>query len=270
MRFWLLFFCVLALSVSAQFQIDQLYQAETFRASNGVELQYRVWAPEGAQQSLRKFPVFILMHGSGECGSDNRKQLIGYVRPFTVNCMKTGRNAIVVLPQFRADAWPIRSIAFTADYRLPPDPAPAMVALKELCADVARRYSGDPDRVIISGLSLGGFAAWDAAMRWPDVFAAAVPICGGGDSTQAARLKQVPIWAFHGEEDKNVSVECSRRMVKAIEACGGSVAYTEYPKTGHNAWDRAYADPALVQWMFKQTRADRNRSVWRKILDWFN
>ena len=78
------------------------------------------------------------------------------------------------------------------------------------------------------------------------------------------------VYIFHGEEDKNVSVECSRRMVKAIQAGGGRVVYTEYPKTGHNAWDRAYADPALVQWMFKQNRTDRNRSFWRKILDWFN
>lgn len=270
MRFWFLLLSVSVLSVTAQFRVDELYRAETFRASNGVELRYRVWAPERSPQNRQKYPVFVLMHGSGECGDDNRKQLMGYVTPFTVNCMKTARGAIVVLPQFRADAWPIRSIAFTPEYRIAADPAPSLVALKELCDDVVRRYSGDPDRVILGGLSLGGFTTWDAVMRWPDSFAAAVPVCAGGDSTQAARIRQVPIWTFHGEEDKNVSVECSRRMVQAIEACGGRVIYTEYPKTGHNAWDRAYADPALVQWMFKQNRTDRDRSFWRKFLDWFN
>lgn len=101
---------------------------------------------------------------------------------------------------------------------------------------------------------MGGFGTWDAIQRKPDLFAAAVPICGGGDISKARRLTQLPIWAFHGAEDNLVNPKWSREMVDAVKKAGGDPIYTEYPGVGHHSWVHAYADPELFQWLFKQKK----------------
>jgi predicted peptidase len=102
---------------------------------------------------------------------------------------------------------------------------------------------------------MGGFAVWEALMRHPERFAAAIPVCGGGDVSHADRIKNVPVWAFHGADDPVVPVECSRSMIKIIKNAGGQALYTEYPGVGHNSWDRAYAEPEFLSWLFSQKRA---------------
>jgi predicted peptidase len=117
----------------------------------------------------------------------------------------------------------------------------------------------DKNSVYICGLSMGGFGTWDALARRPDFFAAAIPICGGGDTTTASKFPSVPIWCFHGDQDKTVNVERSREMVAALKKAGGEPRYTEYPGVGHDSWTQTFADEATFRWLFGQRRTPAPR-----------
>jgi predicted peptidase len=112
----------------------------------------------------------------------------------------------------------------------------------------------DPDRVYLTGQSMGGFGTWGAIAAHPARFAAAVPVCGGWPPEDAPKMKRVPVWAFHGEQDKTVPVEGSRRIIAALKAAGVEPRYTELPGVGHGSWDPAYATAELWDWMFAQKK----------------
>ena len=112
----------------------------------------------------------------------------------------------------------------------------------------------DARRVYVTGGSMGGFTTWQLACAHPDWFAAAVPVCGGGQEWFASRLKGMPVWAFHGLLDETVPVEESVRMARAAQKAGADVRLTIYPDVRHEAWERAYADDAMWAWLFAQTR----------------
>jgi predicted peptidase len=112
----------------------------------------------------------------------------------------------------------------------------------------------DPMRVYITGLSMGGFGAFDLLARRPDLFAASAPVCGGADEKTADKIKHIPIWAFHGAKDTAVKPARSRNMIGALEKAGGKPKYTEYPDVGHNSWDNAYRDPEFSKWFFAQKK----------------
>src|SRR5690606_19323608 len=111
----------------------------------------------------------------------------------------------------------------------------------------------DAHRVYITGLSMGGMGTFEAVYRYPKRFAAALPICGGGDTLRYTRVK-LPFWVFHGTDDGVVNVSCSRAMVKKLEDLRVKVRYTEYPGVNHNSWDNAFAEPDFLEWMFSQRR----------------
>ena len=140
-----------------------------------------------------------------------------------------------------------------------PISGPLSAAL-ELLSAVEQEFTIDPGRLLIGGLSMGGYGTWDAILRYPDRFAGALPICGGGDPAQAAAARPVPVWAFHGADDKVVPVSASREMVKALRKAGGRVRYTEYAGVGHNAWDRTFADHKALAWLLGQRRPVRSPS----------
>jgi predicted peptidase len=127
------------------------------------------------------------------------------------------------------------------------------MALK-LLDNLPKLFSVDPDRIYITGLSMGGYGTWDALQRKPDYFAAAIPICGGGDVNGAEKMKDVPIWAFHGDADGAVKVSRSRDMIEALKAAGGKPKYTEYPGGGHDSWTATYKNPEVMAWLFEQKR----------------
>jgi len=137
---------------------------------------------------------------------------------------------------------------------LPEKPSRSLAATVKAAEALEREFSIDSKRLYITGLSMGGYGTWDALSRWPEKFAAAVPICGGGDPAYARRMKDVPIWAFHGDEDKAVKVQRSREMIEALKAAGATPKYTEYAGVGHDSWTRTYSDPALFKWLFAQSR----------------
>ena len=126
----------------------------------------------------------------------------------------------------------------------------------EILDKVRENYPVDSRRVYVMGMSLGGYGTWDIITRRPTTFAAAVPICGGGDASKASLIAKTPIWAFHGDEDEMVNVSESRRMIEAIKKAGGQPKYTEYKGVGHNSWVLAFKEPDFLSWIFAQTRSE--------------
>jgi predicted peptidase len=129
-----------------------------------------------------------------------------------------------------------------------------MAALFELIDHLQRTQPIDARRIYLTGLSMGAFGVWDAIQRRPELFAAAAPICGGGDPILAKQIQFVPLWVFHGDADTTVKVHRSREMVEAVKGVGTDVKYTEYKDVGHDSWTQTYKDPALYEWMFAQRR----------------
>jgi predicted peptidase len=124
----------------------------------------------------------------------------------------------------------------------------------ELLDKVAKDKHIDASRIYIGGLSMGGFGTFDLLARRPELFAAAVPVCGGADLEKAASYKSVPIWVFHGAKDPVVPADLSRSLIKVIEQAGGSPRYTEYPEGGHDVWNMAIREPELLPWLFNQKK----------------
>ncbi len=209
---------------------------------DGATYPYVVYVPRDYTPS-KKLPVILFLHGAGERGNDGLKQT--QVGIGTALRMSSERYpALVVMPQCAAgERWNGKMAEF---------------AVKALDQTVAE-YNGDTDRLYLTGLSLGGFGSFLIASQHPDRFAAVVPICGGirvdDLKTIAEKLKDVPLWVFHGDADPVVPVARSREMVEAIKAAGGTqVKYTEYPGVGHNSWDKDYGEKELTDWLFAQKR----------------
>lgn len=220
---------------------------------NGRAFRYQVYVPRTYTEAKR-WPVILFLHGVGECGDDG-------LRPTVVGLGDAIRRAparfpaIVVFPQAP------RGAAWTG--------APAEAAMAALDRTL-EEYAADPDRVYLTGLSMGGDGTWHLACRHPDRFAAVVPVCGrvGRDlcpstaatadddvfSALARRLRGVSIWILHGETDTAALVEESRRAATALEAAGAPVRYTELLGIEHNAWDPTYSSPAFLTWLFAQRR----------------
>lgn len=220
---------------------------------DGMAYPYQVYVPATYDEG-RSWPVILFLHGSGERGDDGMRQTVVGLGS-AIRWTPDRWPAIVVMPQAPADS------SWQGD--------PAEAALAALTATEAE-LNTDPDRVYLTGLSLGGNGAWYLAYEHPDRWAAVVPVCGwvdrGGILTVgpddegsrydavAARLADLPIWIWHGEMDTAVPVEESHQMAKALEAVGADVRFTELLGVGHNAWDAAYGSEALRDWLFRQRR----------------
>ena len=137
---------------------------------------------------------------------------------------------------------------------MPPKASEPLNWLLGLLEKLKKEKPIDTDRVYVTGLSMGGYGTWDILSRHADLFAAAAPVCGGGDEAKAPAMKGVPIWAFHGESDDVVGFQESERLVAAIKAAGGTAKLTRYPKVGHDSWVQAYNDPALLPWFLEHKR----------------
>ena len=126
--------------------------------------------------------------------------------------------------------------------------------LIDFAENMANESGVDKSRIYLTGVSMGAYAAWQLAMTKPDMFAALVPVCGGGMYWNAARLKNIPIRAFHGALDTTVLPEESVHMVAAVNNSGGKAELTVYPDMAHNSWERAFADDEMWKWMLSQKR----------------
>lgn len=245
---------LVAFAAYAQFTPDEMLKPHVYTNASGATIAYRMSAPQFPEAG-KQYPLILFLHGSGECGMDNRRQITVGLPALMATLLKRGEPVIVLAPQCQSGNWWVKQLARNPDYAAAAEPAPPLADTLDLCRRLVAQGLADPRRLYITGLSLGGFGTWDAIQREPELFAAAIPICGGGDIRRGQEIKKLPLWVFHGADDKNVSVDCSRRMVASLKQIGGrSVRYTEYTKAGHSVWDRTYADPEVVEWLLRQKR----------------
>lgn len=252
---------VLLALVSAGDVLDEAaerYEAGECRFTAGTyddhPLPYRLMRPESLAPGER-YPLVLFLHGAGERGEDNLKQL-KYLPAWLAEPERRAEFPCFVLaPQCPTRGWWVTPRRFLRPDQEANDVPAELIAVEGLLDEVLAREAIDPDRVYLTGLSMGGFGSWELAARRPEQFAALVPICGGGPEKQAARLVRLPIWAWHGGADAVVPPDRSRRMVEAVTAAGGQVRYTELDGVGHDSWTPAYTGPEnVLTWLFAQRR----------------
>jgi predicted peptidase len=192
------------------------------------------------------------LHGSGERGDDNEAQLKWGVMNFAADEVMKMHPSIVIAPQCPSNmTWANYS---QQDIKLEPHPTEPMKLLIGLIDQIKQQMPVDTSRIYITGLSMGGYGTYDAIMRYPDLFAAAVPVCGGGDVTKAAEIAHIPMWIFHGALDGAVDSALSRNMVEALTNAGAHPGYTQYPEAGHFSWIAAYSDRMMMEWLYSQRK----------------
>lgn len=196
-------------------------------------LSYLRSFPDGYHtDAKRRWPLLLFLHGAGERGDD--LNLVKKHGPPALIARGRRFPCVVVSPQCPLDTW----------WNLP--------ALEALVTTLTHRHRIDPQRIYLTGLSMGGYAVWGLAERDPCRYAAIAPICGGGHPQHAARLRDLPVWAFHGARDPVVPVAATVKMITALRAAGGAPRCTIYPHTRHNAWSAAYHKSELFDWLLSQ------------------
>jgi predicted peptidase len=205
-----------------------------------VTLNYLLYLPPGYDpQRSERWPLVLFLHGSSMRGDDinlvkrqGLSKLVNQGQEFPF---------ILVSPQCPSSQW----------WTWPQLSA----TLSNLLDEIESKYAVDPERIYVTGLSMGGFGTWSLAIAYPQRFAAIVPISGPADDlNRISAIRHLPVWAFHGDPDYIVPLQGMVETVNALKACGGNVKLTIYPGVGHNAADTAYADPELYRWLLSQRR----------------
>lgn len=231
------------------------FQAEIYRDSDGASILYRIHIPEGFDIN-KSYPLVIFLHGAGQRGNDNISQLIHGVKDILSFSKQHHEPAIIVAPQLPYNAqWVVNIPPNPQTYKMSDQPSLAIKLTIELMNDIIKNLPVDNNRIYVTGLSMGGFGTWDLIQRLPNTFAAAIPVCGGGDKNQAENIKHIPIWAFHGNKDTVVEPSRTREMISAINKAGGNPKYTEYPNVAHDSWTPTYSNQKVLKWLFSQTKS---------------
>lgn len=245
LRSFLILIVCTALSYSEEAMPKSKQTAQMFdkKVSKRAKLNYLLFLPEGYEaKGKKRWPLIFFLHGIGERGSDPWKVKVH--GPPKVAEKMSNFPFVVVSPQCPDGQW------WSSE------------TLMALLDDVIDRQKIDTNRIYLTGLSMGGYGAWSLALEYPERFAAAVPICGGGnprypncyDATRKAALKALPFWVFHGDKDPAVSLDESERMVTALKKFGCDVKFTVYPGVGHDSWTQTYANPELYEWFVQHQR----------------
>ncbi|AOM79151.1 prolyl oligopeptidase family serine peptidase [Pedobacter steynii] len=212
-----------------------------------TEMGYLLYLPEGYQQdTLKKFPLVLFLHGSGERGNDLEKVKVNGLPKL----VEAGKKFpfILVSPQAE-EGWESKD-------------------LMRLMRSLQKKYRIDEDRLYLTGLSMGGYGSWDMAIKYPGLFAAVVPVCGGGDPSKVWIMRHTPTWVFHGAKDDVVPLRASQEMVDALRPYNPSVKFTVFPEAGHDSWTDTYNTDSLYTWMLSQKRFKYSKvAVDQGILD---
>lgn len=278
---WFALLCLLALPMTAdaQSKVTDKFQARVHESAKlGQKLNYRLLIPEGyaatsaagqaspsagqaspsAGQATDTYPLVLFLHGAGERGEDNQAQLKWGGPQLVTDLQKAGK-CFVVAPQCPIGKQWVNTPWSKGSYSTEKVAISAELAMAiETVEKVAAEFRIDRSRFYVMGLSMGGFGTWDAITRRPDLFAAAVPICGGADPSAAEKVKPVRVWTFHGDADTAVPVSGTREMVAALRKAGATdetLKYDEYPGVGHNCWTKAWSTEGLWTWLLAQRSA---------------
>lgn len=233
---------VYLLCIIVLFALPRLY-AQLKVEKMVTETRYLLSLPDAySRDSSVSWPLVLFLHGSGESGQDIEK-----VKAHGIpELVSKGMNLpfILVSPQSEVPTgWDIENLYRLIDH-------------------VRKAYRIDDNRIYGTGLSMGGFGIWALAMKYPDLFAAIAPVCGGGDTANAWKIRNIPAWVFHGARDSTVPIFGSIDMVNASRRFGAPVRFTVYPTLGHNSWDSAYHNDSLYDWMLAQ---QKHRYVEKKV-----
>lgn len=198
------------------------------------------------------YPLIIFLHGSGERGNDNELQISYIDTVFGKQWFRQKYPCFVLVPQCAIDKRWVEIDWKLSEHKQPTEISEQLQMVLEILEKELSENRIDTNRIYVVGLSMGGFGTWDLITRYPNKFAAAIPICGGADISTACRLQNMSVWAFHGEKDKVVTVDGTRKMIEALKKCGAKPLYTEYKNSGHLIWNRVFADKKVWDWLFDQ------------------
>lgn len=257
----LLLLCMSLVSFAAQAQEKSPYDKGLY-AAKGDTLPYRILFPVQFNPE-KKYPLVIVLHGSGERGNNNEAQLTHGGSLFVQPQIRQGFQSIVVFPQCPGDSfW--SNVEIVNDpvtgkhkfmFKTDAEPTKAMRALLGLTDELLEKPFVNKKQVYVGGLSMGGMGTFELLGRRPKLFAAAFAICGGDNTLNAAKYaKKVPLWIFHGAKDNTVPSDHSEVMVAAIKEAGGKPKYTLYPDAGHDSWTQAFAEPDFLPWLFSNKK----------------
>lgn len=250
-----LFFSIL---LSAHAQYDE-FSSNVFVNEQKDSLLYRQLNPEKMEPG-KKYPLVLFLHGAGERGSDNVSQLRHGGMMFTNPVNMEKYPCLAVFPQCPSDLyWPTpkRPNGFNDGDPFPADAeiSKPLRLTKELLDRLFKEYPIDTSRIYIVGLSMGGMGTFDMVCRFPDLFAAAVPICGGVSVTRLEKLStKTAFRIFHGDADSVVPIRFSREAYKKLKEVGINVEYIEFPGVNHGSWEPAFNQPDFMSWLFQQSK----------------
>ena len=230
------------------------YEAKAFTSEDGKTLNYRIHSPTPLNRST-EYPLVIVLHGAGERGKDNARQLVHGGKDIVAYSKKANKPAFIVFPQCPHKQQWVNTPWGDLEHTMPENPSDSMALVLQLIDKLRKDLPVDEKQILVAGLSMGGFGTWDIIQRKPDLFAAALPICGGGDTAEAAKIKDIPIWVVHGANDRVVKTKRSRDMVKALKDAGGEPIYTEYEGVAHNSWSKTFANDKVWEWFFSQKKS---------------
>ena len=236
-------------AASPEPKAKQEFVEKAYTNARGETMPYLLFVPEGYDKT-KQYPLVLWLHGGGMRGNDlklllsrGNEQGIGYLARADNQARYP---SFIIAPQCPIN----RSWGDSHSEQ----PTAEMTMVLEILDKVRQDYRVDSHRLYVMGMSLGGYGTWDIITRRPNAFAAAVPICGGGNPSKASLIAKTPIWAFHGDQDQSVNVSESRRMIAALKKAGGQPRYTEYKGVGHDSWVPAFKEPDFLSWIFAQTR----------------
>jgi predicted peptidase len=227
------------------------FEEHTFTGHRGAKMPYRLLKPETVEPG-KKYPLVLILHGWGERGSDNQKQLKDFGPAFLKSGARKRFPCFVVIPQANG-SW-VQNPVFDKPIRLTKEPTAALAIAREIVKTVLKSHPADADRLYLMGYSNGSCGVWELLEREPRVWAAAAPMAGAGDPARIGGAKNVAIWAFHGEKDKTIPVERMHELMSALKAAHGKPMFTIYPNGAHYDSKRGLQDPNLFRWMFAQRR----------------
>ena len=247
------------------YNVNDIFRKESY-SFNGYTMPYRLYIPKNYDCGVM-YPVVIFLHGAGGRGSDNEGQFLSGMPQAMFNDTESPiYDSIVIIPQCPTDRQWVYTPWENGNYSTEViGESKELETVLDILDEVTDLYNVDLDRVYITGLSMGGFGTWDLLMRHGARFAAGIAVCGGGDPTYAKLLKRIPIMTYHGSDDPAVPVTGTRIMYASIMKEGGeNISYTEFDGEGHEVWKHVYTDPAVIRWLFSQSREERRLKAEKK------
>ena len=224
-------------------------------AEGYAPLPYRLYRSDQAASMTEAVPLVVFLHGAGERGNDNSAQLTHCIHYILEDTVTERYPFLLLVPQCPEGKRWVNTDWSLSEHRMESKSTAELLGVMHLVDSLIDCGAVDPSRVYISGISMGGFGVWDAMQRWPNKFAAAIPICGGGDPTYANTMKDVPVYIFHGLKDGIVKPSRSIQMYDALKAAGSEEALlVTYPDLAHGCWDEAFSTPGLFQWLFSKKK----------------